>query len=63
MTWLDRLWIARSQLGDEGRAMMREALPNVELLFVSTGATGQGWRHSPGYYEMRDILGLWYMIG
>ncbi len=63
MTWLDRLWIARSQLGDDGRARMREALPNVELLFISTGATGQGWRHSPGYYEMRDILNLWYMIG
>ena len=63
MTWLDRLWLAYSRLGDDGRAMLYEALPNVELLFISTGATGQGWRHSPGYYEMRDILGLWYMIG
>lgn len=63
MTWLDRLWLAYSRLGDEGREMLYEALPNVELLFISTGATGQGWRHSPGYYEMRDILGLWYMIG
>jgi len=35
---------------------------NVELLFQSTGATDKGWRYAPGYYEMRDILGLWYMI-
>ena len=62
MTWLDRLWVTRSLLGDEGRAKMRAALPNTEILFVSTGATDKGWRYSPYYYEMRDILGLWYMI-
>lgn len=62
MTWLDRLWLAYSRLGDDGRAEMRERLPNTELLFYSTSDTDKGWRHSPNYYEMRDILGLWYMI-
>jgi len=62
MTWLDRLWITYSRLGDDGREKMREALPNTELLFVSTGATDKGWRYAPSYYEMRDILGLWYMV-
>ena len=62
MTWLDRLWMAYSRLGDEGRAELRAALPNVEILFVSVSDTNQGWRYSPNYYEMRDILGLWYMI-
>jgi len=62
MTWLDRLWITYSRLGDDGRAQMREALPNTEILFVSTGATDKGWRYAPSYYAMRDILGLWYMI-
>ena len=62
MTWLDRLWVTRSLLGDDGRAKMRAALPNTEILFVSTGATDKGWRYAPSYYAMRDILGLWYMI-
>lgn len=62
MTWLDRLWLAYSRLGDDGREKMREALPNTEILFLSTSDTDKGWRHSPNYYEMRDILGLWYMI-
>ena len=62
MTWLDRLWMAYSRLGDEGRADLRAALPNVEILYVSVSDTNQGWRYAPNYYEMRDILGLWYMI-
>ena len=62
MTWLDRLWLAYSRLGDDGREEMRERLPNTELLFFSTSDTDKGWRYSPNYYEMRDILGLWYMI-
>lgn len=62
MTWLDRLWMTGSRLGDERRAELREALPNVELTFVAVSATDRGWRYQPGYYEMRDILGMWYMI-
>ena len=62
MTWLDRLWMTFSRIGDENRAMIREALPATELLFVSTSSTDRGWRYSPQYYEMRDILGMWYMV-
>ena len=62
MTWLDRLWMTYSRIGDENRAMIREALPATELLFVSTSSTDRGWRYSPQYYEMRDILGMWYMV-
>ena len=62
MTWLDRLWMAYARLNEEGRNELRAALPNVEILFVSTSDTNQGWRYAPGYYEMRDILGMWYMI-
>lgn len=62
MTWLDRLWLAYSRLGDDGRAELRERLPNTELLFLSTSDTDKGWRYSPNYYEMRDILGMWYQI-
>lgn len=62
MTWLERLWLTNSRLGDEGRAVLYEALPNVEMCFFSVSSTDRGWRYAPGYYEMRDILGLPYMI-
>lgn len=62
MTWLDRLWLTGSRLGEERRNHLRESLPNVEMAFMAISATDRGWRYSPGYYEMRDILGLWYMI-
>lgn len=62
MTWLDRLWMTYSRIGDENRALIRESLPATELLFVSTSSTDRGWRYSPQYYEMRDILGMWYMV-
>ena len=62
MTWLERLWLTNSRLGDEGRAILYDALPNVEMVFFSVSATDRGWRFAPGYYEMRDILELWYMV-
>ena len=62
MTWLERLWLANSRLGEDGRAMVRDALPNVEIVFFSVSATDRGWRYAPGYFEMRDILALPYMI-
>lgn len=62
MTWLDRLWMTFSRIGEENRVMMREALPATEICFQSVSSTDRGWRYSPRYYEMRDILGMWYMI-
>ena len=62
MTWLDRLWMAFSRIGEDGRALMRESLPNTEMVFISTSSTDRGWRYSPRYYEMRDILEMWYMV-
>ena len=63
MTWLDRLWMTYSRIGEEGRATMREALPATELCFQSVSSTDRGWRYSPRYFEQRDIIGMWYMIG
>ena len=62
MTWLDRLWMTYSRIGDEARAEIRAALPATELLFISNSSTDRGWRFSPQYYEMRDILEMWYMV-
>lgn len=62
MTWLDRLWLANSRVGEEGQAILNEALPNVEMCFYSISATDRGWRYAPGYYEMRDILDMAYFV-
>lgn len=62
MTWLDRLWMANSQLTAAEQDSLREALPGTTLLFYSDSSTNRGWRQSPNYYEQRDILGMWYMI-
>lgn len=62
MTWLDRLWMANSQISGAERDSLRAALPGTTLLFYSDSSTNRGWRQSPNYYEQRDILGMWYMI-
>lgn len=62
MTWLERLWLANSRVGEEGQKAFKEALPATEMIFYSISATDKGWRYAPGYYEMRDILELWYMV-
>lgn len=62
MTWLDRLWMTGSRQKEATREHLRNALPNVEVTFVAVSATDRGWRYQPGYYEMRDILEMWYMV-
>lgn len=62
MTWLERLWLANSRIGDDGRAVMYDALPTTEMIFFSKSATDRGWRFAPAYYEMRDILGMYYQV-
>lgn len=64
MTWLERLWIA--PLGELSNKfmpevqMLRDALPNTQVEY-SPYSTGMNWRIHPRYYEMRDILGMYYM--
>ena len=62
MSWLERLWVANSRVGEEGQKLLKEALPATEMVFYSISSTDKGWRYAPGYYEMRDILDLWYMV-
>lgn len=62
MTWLDRLWMARTSLTRAQKNSLREALPDTIVTFDIGGCTTHGWRQSPGYFEHRDILGMWYMI-
>ena len=59
MYWLKRLhWCSHEEL----REQLEIALPNTELMIApDPEATGQGWRQSKNYYDMRDILGMYYM--
>ena len=45
----------------ERQQALREALPNTYLMFEGISSTGNGWRESPNYYAMRDLLGMGYM--
>lgn len=61
MTWLKRLWwdgpnyLAKQAL--EGK------LPNTEVVWDSGSSTGGTWRLGQRYFEMRDMMGMFYMIG
>ena len=65
MTWLERLWwwgtVTAGRVTEEDEAMIREALPNTEVVFKTTTSTGSGWRKGELYFKMRDNLGMEYM--
>lgn len=60
MTWLKRLWwsgcwLARKELADK--------LPDTYTEYLSLSSTGRGWREGQHYYDMRDFIGMEYMVG
>ena len=59
MNWLKRLhWICHDHMLEE----FEQALPNTELMLADEWVSvGQGWRDAQNYYDMRDILGMYYM--
>ena len=59
MTWLKRLhWAYHDYMEEE----LQAALPNTKLMLPNTGyGTEMRWRDAKNYYDMRDILGMWYM--
>lgn len=62
MTWLKRLWIGRAHFDVRNHAAeLAEKLPNCEINTDVTFSTGQGWRQNKNYFDMRDILGMFYM--
>lgn len=61
MTWLKNLFV--SKLNNQVLLELQEALPDTRVDYHDRGAqTGMGWRNLPSYYEMRDILGMEYMM-
>lgn len=74
MTWLKNLWA--SDRSYAAKMTLVEAFPQGDVLdeegnvlvpkcdthlHVSSGNSATTWRHLPHYYEMRDMLGMYYM--
>ena len=64
MTWLKRLWLPGNiHISYEERNQLRTGLPDTIVMFATNSSTGGGWRESPNYYAMRDLLGMGYFKG
>ena len=61
MTWLKRLWWSGNW---KARTNLPDLMPeSVYMEFLSTSSTGRGWREGQHYYDMRDFIGMEYMVG
>ena len=61
MTWLKRLWATMNGMNTAQYYQLVEALPDTYVYVDSKHPTEGGWRQSQRYYEMRDLLGMFYM--
>lgn len=61
MTWLKRLWATKNGMTPEQFRALHEALPDTEVYTVASHPTDGGWRQAQRYYEMRDMLDMFYM--
>ena len=64
-TWLERLFFAGNKLTREQKNELRDAYPDTAevVLYEEMESTGLDWRYHPRYYEMRDLLDMYYMLG
>ncbi|MBR0041136.1 MAG: hypothetical protein IJP64_07130 [Oscillospiraceae bacterium] len=64
MTQLERLWWVDSGLTEAQQNELREALPDTKICFWAWNddAVGNYWRDDPSYREMRDNLGMNYVV-
>lgn len=60
MTWLHNLWWDGPSLP---RQQLAEKLPDTKIEYDSGSSTGAGWRNLQNYYDMRDLLGMKYLVG
>lgn len=69
LTWVDYIrWGASSPErypSPEERQLLRESLPDTYLEFPTgnISSTGGRWRQQQNYFDMRDVLGWFYMTG
>ncbi len=60
MPWLENLWIDGFDIKMSERPELEAALPNTFIKYCDGEMTANGWRDLPGYFEMRDYLGMPY---
>lgn len=60
---LEHLWIMDNYVSYVTRDILEETFPDATIMYHTYSSTGNGWRQIPGYYEQRDLLGMWYMTG
>ena len=65
MPWLERVWFSRAQLTQEQERKLCEANPNLMLhaVYEWPQSNENPWRFDQDYYDMRDLLGMFYMDG
>lgn len=67
LTWVDYIrWVnfERYCLTPAEQKLLRESLPDTLVeLEIGTSSTGGQWRQHRNYFDMRDILGMYYMTG
>lgn len=61
MTGLKRLWWGGTGHSYAEVQQLTQCLPNAQLVLYDGDSTGSGWRKHPHYYEMRNMLGMYYM--
>lgn len=61
MTWLKRLWLAGTGLTFGEYDELVAALPDTQVVMHIPHSTAGGWRQHQNYYDMRDLLGMFYM--
>lgn len=61
---LEHIWIKGNGLSWESAQLLEETFPDAKIMVYSQNrsSTGDGWRKIPGYYEQRDLLGMWYTL-
>lgn len=64
MPWLERLFYAGNGLTVDQQNALRDSFPPESeiVLYDGIDCTGLDWRYHERYYEMRDLLGMYYML-
>ncbi|MBQ3275702.1 MAG: hypothetical protein IJH47_01415 [Oscillospiraceae bacterium] len=64
-TWLERLFYFGNPWSQAQRDAIRDAYPKTSEVVLYNGleSTGLDWRYHERYYEMRDLLEIYYMPG
>jgi len=63
MPWLKNIWWSGGWGLSAYGYQLRQNNPDIRLEYSTASSTGGGWRELKNYYDMRDLMGMWYMTG